>query len=412
MLKLRLTEESAILSRKLLILTVITGIILMVSTYAWFVGIRTLSLSNFSIQIAATENLLVSLDGESWSEETKFNQEDIEKISYDEHTNNWPKLIPMSTIGEIDSNVSRLKMYEQTSVKSVPGGFRIVSSRVDNYNSGQKEQDGYVVFDMFFKNASSAQYIKELNILDEENIFLTFDSGAKVSSDGLGGTGVENTVRVAFVQIGRVIATTTDRKVIQSIKCINDEDSEVTGICRTQIWEPNDAKHEVAAINWYNGTCRKRFGWNVDAESSYGGSCRPVVNGITYPTYAIRRAIKSSDNVNVYDGPVYNSYNNSALYEYPYFTDTMKLLESEDRQVFMTLEPNSITKIRLYIYLEGQDIDNYDNAQMGKKISIRFGFTKDRYVTTDGGSGTGNEETPEEPNEPGENENPGETTEP
>jgi hypothetical protein len=42
---------------------------------------------------------------------------------------------------------------------------------------------------------------------------------------------------------------------------------------------------------------------------------------------------------------------------------------------------------------------------MGKKISIRFGFTKDRYVTTDGGSGTGGEETPEEPSESGESEN-------
>ena len=31
-----------------------------------------------------------------------------------------------------------------------------------------------------------------------------------------------------------------------------------------------------------------------------------------------------------------------------------------DRPAFMTLAPNSITKIRVYVYLEGQDVDNYD----------------------------------------------------
>ena len=30
--------------------------------------------------------------------------------------------------------------------------------------------------------------------------------------------------------------------------------------------------------------------------------------------------------------------------------------------------------------MEGQDIDNYEYAQDGKKISIEFGFTKDRFT--------------------------------
>ena len=35
-------------------------------------------------------------------------------------------------------------------------------------------------------------------------------------------------------------------------------------------------------------------------------------------------------------------------------------------------------KIRVYIYLEGQDIDNYDIAALGEKIKVSFGFTKDQ----------------------------------
>ena len=69
--------------------------------------------------------------------------------------------------------------------------------------------------------------------------------------------------------------------------------------------------------------------------------------------------------------------------EFPYFTDTMKNLESTERPTFITLAPNSITKVRVYIYLEGQDVDNYDFASLGKKISVAFGFTKERFFDED-----------------------------
>ena len=62
-----------------------------------------------------------------------------------------------------------------------------------------------------------------------------------------------------------------------------------------------------------------------------------------------------------------------------YFTDTEKMLTGVNRPTFMTLAPNSITKVRVYIWIEGQDIDNYDFASLGKQISVNFGFTKERF---------------------------------
>ena len=49
----------------------------------------------------------------------------------------------------------------------------------------------------------------------------------------------------------------------------------------------------------------------------------------------------------------------------------------------MTFAPNSITKVRIYVYIEGQDVDNYDFASIGKKIAVQFGFTKERYTEDD-----------------------------
>ena len=61
------------------------------------------------------------------------------------------------------------------------------------------------------------------------------------------------------------------------------------------------------------------------------------------------------------------------------FTDEDKMLSLDEKQIFFYLAPNSVTKVRVYIYLEGQDIDNYDMGAVGRKIKMTFGFTKDRY---------------------------------
>ena len=55
------------------------------------------------------------------------------------------------------------------------------------------------------------------------------------------------------------------------------------------------------------------------------------------------------------------------------------MLLGTSRPEFFSLAPNSITKVRVYVYLEGQDVDNYDFASLGSQIKINFGFTKERF---------------------------------
>ena len=93
--------------------------------------------------------------------------------------------------------------------------------------------------------------------------------------------------------------------------------------------------------------------------------------------------------VDVYDGRDYNSYEtsitNGSLKAVDYFTDTEKNLKGVARPSFMTLAPNRITKVRVYVYIEGQDIDNFDYASVGKYIKVGFGFTKQRFTSDDVG---------------------------
>ena len=416
--------------RNLVLVCGIWTMLLGVSTYAWFVGMKTVNVSSFDIEIATTEGLFLSMDGENWS----YTLDAKGVAAYVGNTNTWAEdgLIPVSTIGDMDKTSSKMILFEKGSLTTTTGGYRLLTSRIDN---STKEQKGYVAFDLFIKNLSGTEYYTENNELNEEAIYLTTNSEVKVSdAGGVQNTGIENSVRVAFAQVGRVSATTgtssdatkkaSEVANITGITCSDvasgTNQVQVTGICRSaQIWEPNDTKHVQNAINWYDTSCRTRKagtdGALVSSATSYNSTthCNEVLtlNALndSTPTYAISRVIGINDNVDIYDGARYNTYtSNTATYdayktaikgkegdalttakadyklvEFPYFTDTMKVVEGAERPTFMTLAPNSITKVRVYVYIEGQDIDNYDFASLGKKISVNFGFTKERYNAGD-----------------------------
>ena len=405
--------------RNLVLVCTLTAILLTVSTYAWFIGMKTVKVNEFEVKIATTEGLFLSMDGVDWS----YNLDAKNAAAYTGNANQWltgdkEGLIPVSTVGDLDKTSSRMKLYEKGSLTSTKGGYRLLASRVDNYTNkvatgAQKEYvegDGYVAFDLFVKNLSGDEYYVENNVDNEEAIYLTYDSSVTVGQGGSAESGIQNSVRVAFTQIGRVIATTTEQDKITGIDCTGatdpKTDTDVTGICRNAtIWEPNDKAHVTNAINWYTKSCLKRDGGaSTFSYAASENTCGTVVNGTASPTYAIANPLEVGSYVDVYDGARFNGYeantqtyaayassdskNTAKLVEYDYFTDTEKEQRGNQRKEIMTLAPNSITKLRVYIYLEGQDIDNYDFAQLGKTIKVNFGFTKERY-TDDNGNADG-----------------------
>ena len=387
--------------KNLIVFCTFCAIVLTVSTYAWFVGLQTVNVSKFDVEIVATDSLMLSLNGSTWSDTVAISKETFNTVSYTGNTNSWggTGLIPVSTVGAMNDTDSRMILYEKASLTqsgtATGGGYRLLASRIGNHTSDTvttlpKEQDGYVVFDLFIRNFTGADYIKELDTANEEAIYLTTDSAVTVANDGVAETGIENSVRVAFTQIGRVKGTTTDTDTITGIKCedVADETSaglDVTKICRdAQIWEPNDKDHVAAALSYYNTSCRKR----TDATTYSTEACTTYNLDDYLQTYAVNSVIEVADKVDIYDGTAdgtsYNGYTaTTKLTKFDYFTDSEKLLTGTERPQFMTLAPNSITKLRIYIYIEGQDIDNYDFAQIGRKISVQFGFTKQRYTEED-----------------------------
>ena len=387
--------------RNLIILSFLCALVLGVSTYAWFIGMKTVNVSKFEVKVATTEGLYISLDAESWA----YNLDITSADPYDDNTNkiNGVELIPVSTIGDMDKTSSTMIMFEKGSLTAQTNGYRLLASRVNNYahtddnnrefgldtnsltgiENPEVEKTGYLAFDLFIKNVSGEEYYIENNKANEEAIYLTTNSKVGIGQDGIAGTGIENSVRVAFALIGRVEDVTSNYgdkathvtcadvghsgSVLDSGFAAKDTE---TGICRIgNIWEPNDMDHVDNAKNWYLKS--------VNATTDAAWDDLKDENGYI-STYAVKDVIEAGDGIEIY-----TRTEGAKLKEYDYFTDTEKMLVGTERQEFMSLAPNSITKVRVYVYLEGQDIDNYDFASLGKQISINFGFTKERFQETD-----------------------------
>ena len=102
--------------------------------------------------------------------------------------------------------------------------------------------------------------------------------------------------------------------------------------------------------------------------------------------YPIFRNILASDNVDIYDvhnGYRANLYNGGNIETSFLASQSTYRIDStttynESNQLFK-LAGNSITKVRVYIWLEGQDVDNYDIVTKNSNVIVNFGLTKDRY---------------------------------
>ena len=403
--------------KKLIVGCGLCAVILTVSTYAWFIGMKTVNVEAFNVKIAAIDGLSLSLDGVTWSETIEINEDNYnlgktgdEDGTYATNTNSWSDLVPMSSVGVIDTDASRLILYEKGSITDTDGGYRIMASRTRNTVADNGESRGYVAFDLFVKNLSGEEYYAELDEENEEAIFLTPQSEVTVGESGDVRAGIENSVRVGFAQIGRVTAddvragiensvrvgfaqigrVTADGDAdasdrVQPISCAGGGD--VTSICSRDavIWEPNDTSHVQNAINWFTSSCKNRNTGvnNVFDDGAYTvTTCTAPALDEAVTTYAVSGVIDSANTVDTYDG--LNGYTgtivqdatpvNNKLMAVDYFTDTEKMLEGNERPEIFTLAPNSITKVRIYIWLEGQDIDNYDFASLGGQIAVSFGL--------------------------------------
>ena len=363
------TEKSKKRSKVIVLIIIIAALISITGTYAWFSSQRDVEIVGFKINVEIAENLEISLDGETWTHSINienmrqfygtYRDQDTNTVAYqasrDNHRNYVPiELLPVSSVGTIENGNlvfvtgeikdNKLENIQKSSEADITVGSTILSKEANNANHP------YLVFDMYLRNLSRLTE-------DGERDLLQLNTGSVATAANLN-TGLEYSVRVALVQYDSTIPLMASGAEARAIQPNGNE--------TVAIWEPNYRLHTEYTVK------------NDDRITD-------LVQQID--TYAVRDNVGGSLPGNIDDATdttnpaLYNVYTNKVEQEEDVEgqnleTTVVTTLKQIDGTTDMSLEPNTITKVRCYIWLEGQDIDCNNIASTGQELRVTLRLVK------------------------------------
>ena len=325
------------------------GILLIFSAYAWFSTSLNVKIKTFNMIVSKNSGLSISFDAINYDKSIEISEDIlINKLveTYPNNLSQWAAngLIPVSSPGITNSNNYFFEMYQSSGVRyknrDLEKGY--ITTSLSN-ESQRRSVNSYIAFDLFLKNETGSPISDHL-FLEQGTEFMMIsksDDDTILSESDEEMIGLVNSARIGFVKVGSV-PHDTPANVIQNLKCNND--------CESIIYEPNSTNHSKMSIER-----AKKFGINLK-------------DGREFPTYAYKKAGGPFDLVNTISGSVALNYNYFALQE-TISTDAFS------RPLFTI--PDGVTKMRVYVWLEGQDIDSLETDSEGADISISINFIKD-----------------------------------
>lgn len=314
----------------LMILLLMTTISLSFTSYAWFSTNRLVRVDLLDVNVRAQGGIEISADGTNWRGALSVYDIEEARSTYPNSVNQIPKTLePVSTIGQLENG--KLKMFYGTAENDLYGNYILSAERSIETESFDESSNGkFIAFDIFLKtNKQSQLYLTPLS---------------NVMYNGETSVGIENAVRIAFVEEGNV-PTGTNIETIQSVYTNEREN--------VYIWEPNYNTHTPSGIE----NARNLYGINASLDYEI-----IEYDGISNPISSSQKIYTSRAKSNLY--PAYFSKVNINYYTENNFTT--------NKEIF-TLK-SGITKYRVYMWIEGQDVDCENNASIGN-ITLNLQFT-------------------------------------
>lgn len=305
-----------------ILLLLLLAILLITSTYAWFTANQVVSVGTLDVQVQAANGLQISVDAHTWK--TSISKEEILAANYTGVRNQIPReLTAVSSAKEVESGLLNMFLGKITSDE---GGAQTLTATKETDGNGAGVTTGnYIAFNMF------------LRVDQQTDIVLTQNSGVTFTDTD---RGLQNSARVAFINEGNV----SDASQESTIQQMMSGDSAL-------IWEPNNDIHNNNAI--------------THANQNYGET---ITDGQVVPYVGVAQAI--ADGIALADTDTADGTN---------FKDVTVDMKSgngtpigETGLTFLTLQPG-VTKIRVYMWIEGQDYD-CENGASGSNITFDMEF--------------------------------------
>ena len=306
-----------------LLLLLLLAILLISSTYAWFTANKTVTVSELSVNVQAQNGLQISADAVNWK--SILSNEDITSAAYSGCINQIPLTMePVSTGGNINSG--DLDLFYGTVTSSETGGLDELTATKEAVAT--KGQDGkYIAFDAYLK----VDQTSELKLTTLSNVISDSNKG------------LQNSGRVAFLIEGHTDVG-EDPKTLYGSK---------TGTAsELYIWEPNYDVHTAAAVQNASSAYGKTITTTGCAQQPYDGVIDVINTGIPL------KQTNATDNGDKFQ-KVTPKINTPVAFD-------------EDQPMF-TLQAG-VTKVRIYMWIEGQDLDCENNAS-GSDVKFNLQFT-------------------------------------
>lgn len=336
-------------NRKLMwLITLFFGALFLTSTYAWFSTSLNVKIKFINMKVNTDSGLFISLDGVNFSDEIEVNSNSILyeiKDLYPNHINRWALngLWTVSSNGLSSSLNDKMDFYF-----GAIGKYKSGPQKGEYYLRTIREKEEYpvvtssfIAFDIFLKNASGSP--RPDNLFLTENTFFEFDEKVdQETRDAM--SGIMNSVRLGIVRIGSV-------PIGSSVSAIQNVGCDSTG-CKDLIFEPFSRLHSEKSIN--------------DASERD----ITLVNGEYYPTYGI---ISEGDFLDHKQG----YYNQNSSIDRNYFDLQETWFEEDLLETPIFQIPNGILKLRVYVWVEGQDVDSIETRSKGAPINLNIEILKD-----------------------------------
>lgn len=315
--------------RSSLLVLLLIAILLIASTYAWFTANTVVTISTLNVHVEAKGGLQISADGINWK--TVLSNDDIapDKLTtYAANVNQIPEILePVSTTGNVTDGKMDMFYGVVTAATVASDGIKLgdFTLTTSKENDTQGTTGKYIVFDAFLK------------VDKEQTLSLTKNSGVKAdtASDD---RGLKNAARVAFVPSTDVAADGDATTVIQGL---------VPG-GTAYIWEPNYNVHTAAAVS---------------AASSIYGQKTATTDENPLPYYGVKAATTKPVPLNSKDTASFDEV-----------TPSIQTKEANDETKTVCNLSKGITKVRIYMWVEGQDVDCENNAS-GSDITYDVQFS-------------------------------------
>lgn len=318
------------------------GVLFIFCTYAWFYASLNVRVEFFNMVVSNNSGLFVSLDGIDYGSSVEISKNSLLtelKDKYPNHTNQWARrgLFGVSTNGLSSPYNSKFDVYtaKEINYRGEGNKKRYITTELSPEDK-PSDSNVYVAFDLFLKNVSGSPYTDNLYLADGTSIYFEDE---KVDSYADGSL---NSMRIGIVKMGST-SSKSDIDIIQNLTC---DDT-----CEMLIFEPNSLSHSDESI---------------ERAKKYGVT---IKKGEAMPTYGV---IKASDKLRFESGHEGTGYPLDT--EHLALQETIKSTSMED-PIFEI--PNGVTKIRVYVWIEAQDVDSLETRPKGAEIAIVINFFKD-----------------------------------